>query len=115
MIRHLSNINELVVYAALSTGAAFFVRLNPAFFFPVLLLRLSLLCYAIYIMGNIQSNKPFAYCLIAALSLGMIGGNWDYLELQILYNQAEFMAVSSLILAGLIATVAVILLRGKNG
>jgi hypothetical protein len=114
MIRHLSNINELVVYASLSAGAAIFSRLNPAFYFPILLLRLSVLCYAIYIIGNIQSNRPFALCLIAALILGMIGGNWDYLELQMTYNQSEFLAVASLILAGVIAVLAVIVLRGKN-
>jgi hypothetical protein len=114
MIRHLSNINELVVYASLSAGAAIFSRLNPAFYFPILLLRLSVLCYAIYVIGSIQQNRPFALCLIAALILGMIGGNWDYIELQLTYNQAEFMAVSSLLFGGVIAALAVILLRRKN-
>jgi hypothetical protein len=115
MVRHLTNINELIIYSSLSAGAAFFVRSHPSFYFPVLLLRLSLLAYALYVMGNIQSNRPFAYCLLAALSLGLIGGNWDYLELQLTYNQSEFIAASSLILAGVIASIAVVLLRGKNG
>ena len=114
MVRHLSNISELVIYASLSAGAAFFVRLNPAFYFPILLLRLSVLCYAIYVIGSIQQNRPFALCLIAALILGMIGGNWDYIELQLTYNQAEFIAACSLILGGIIAAIAVVLLRGKN-
>ncbi len=114
MIRHLNNISELVIYAALSTGAAFFVRLHPAFYFPILLLRLSVLCYAIYVVGNVQSNRPFAYCLIAALILGWLGGYWDYLELQIVFNHSEFIAACSLILGLVIAALAVVLLRGKN-
>jgi CDP-diglyceride synthetase len=115
MIRHLSNLNELVVYAALSTGAAFFVRSHPSFYFPVLMLRLAILAYALYVVANIQANKPFAYCLMAALLLGWLGGNWDYLELQLQHNQAEFIATASLLLAGVIAALAVVLLRGKNG
>jgi hypothetical protein len=114
MIRHLSNINELIIYSSLSCGAAIFVRFNPAFYFPVLMLRLALLGYALYVVGNIQSNRPFAYCLLAALSLGWLGGYWDYFELQLLHNQAEFMAISSLLLGGVIAALAVILLRRKN-
>jgi len=115
MIRHLSNINELVIYSSLSCGAAFFVRSHPSFYFPILLLRLSILAYALYVIGSIQQNRPFALCLIAALSLGLIGGNWDYLELQLTYNQSEFMATASLLIAGVIAVLAVIVLRGKNG
>ena len=114
MIRHLSNINELIIYSSLSAGAAIFVRVNPSFYFPVLMLRLAILAYALYVVANIQANKPFAYCLMAALLLGWLGGNWDYFELQILYNQAEFMAVSSLLFGGIIAALAVILLRRKN-
>jgi hypothetical protein len=114
MIRHLSNINELIIYSSLSAGAAIFVRFHPSFYFPVLLLRISLLAYALYVLGSIQQNKPFAYCLLAALTLGLIGGNWDYFELQLLHNQAEFIATASLILAGVIAALAIVLLRGKN-
>ena len=80
----------------------------------MLLLRLSLLAYAIYVVGNIQANKPFAFCLLAALFLGWIGGYFDLLELQLTYNQAEFLAAASLILGGIIAAIAVVLLRGKN-
>ena len=79
------------------------------------MLRLSLLGYALYVVGNIQSNRPFAYCLIAALILGWLGGYWDYLELQIVFNQSEFIAACSLILGLVIAAIAVVLLRGKNG
>lgn len=115
MIRHLNNFNELVLYAAISTGAAYFSRVNPVFYFPVLMLRIATLGYALYVIGSIQQNRPFALCLVSALILGWIGGYWDFLELQMTYNQAEFLAVASLILGGIIAALAVVLLRGKNG
>ena len=115
MIRHLKNFNELVVYASLSTGLAFFVRLHPAFFFPLLLLRIAIIMYAIFIIGNIEHNKAFASALIAAILLGIIGGNWDWIELNFIYNQAQLIILSSIVSALSVGLIAVILLRGSNG
>ena len=113
MVRHLKNFNELVIYASLSTGLAFFVRLHPSFFFPVLLLRLSVVAYALFILGNIEHNKAFAYALIASMGLGLIGGYWDLIELNFTYNQAQLIALSSIISALSLGLIAVIILR-KN-
>jgi hypothetical protein len=111
MIRHLRNFNELVIYASLSTGLAFFVRLHPSFFFPVLLLRLSVVAYALFILGNIEHNKAFAYALIASIGLGLIGGYWDLIELNFTHNQTQLLALSSIISALSLGLIAVIVLR----
>ena len=113
MVRHLKNFNELVIYASLSTGLAFFVRLYPSFFFPVLLLRLSVVAYALFIIAHVEHNRAFSYSLITAILLGLIGGYWDVVELNFVHNQSQLIAISSIISALSIAVIAVIVLR-KN-
>lgn len=87
MIRHLKNITELVMYASVSCGLAFFSRLFPAFFFPVLLLRLAVLAYCFYVIGTAENNRDLALVLGGAIFIGLIGGNWDYLEIWFRFNQ----------------------------
>ena len=115
MIRHLKNFNELIVYASLSTGLAFFVRFHPNFYFPLLLLRVAVVAYALFVISNIEQNRAFAYALISAMLLGAIGGNWDWIELNFIYNQAQLIILSSIVSALSVGLIAVILLRGSNG
>jgi hypothetical protein len=107
MLRHLKNFNELVLYASISCGLSFFARLNPSFFYPVLLLRLSVLGYAFYIIAGIEDNRVFGVCLGASVLVGLIGGYWDYLELQFKYNQSHM--ISTALLIGILPIVGFIL------
>ena len=86
MLRHLKNINELVIYSAISCGLSWFSRLNPTFFYVILLARLSVLAYCFYVISGIENNKIFSYCLAASLLLGIIGGYWDWIEIQMRFN-----------------------------
>jgi hypothetical protein len=113
MIRHLRNFNELIIYASISTGLAFFVRYFPPFYFPIMLLRLAVVAYALFVVANVEHNKAFAYSLISAILLGLIGGYWDVVELNFVHNQSQLIAISSIISALSIAAIAVVLLR-KN-
>jgi hypothetical protein len=107
MLRHLKNFNELVLYASISCGLSFFVRLNPSFFYAVLLLRLCVLAYSFYIIAGIEDNQIFGICLGASVLVGLIGGNWDWLELQLKYNQSSL--ISTALLIGIIPLIAAIL------
>jgi hypothetical protein len=99
MLRHLKNFNELVLYASISCGLSFFVRLNPSFFYAILLLRLCVLGYAFYIIGKIEDNRIFGYCLGTSVVVGMIGGYWDWLELQFRYNQSQLINIFLLVVS----------------
>jgi hypothetical protein len=87
MLRHLQNLNELVIYAAISCGAAFIGRIFPAFYYPILLLRLGVLGYCLYVIGRSEGNRELAFVLGGALLLGMVGGNWDWVEVYLRFNQ----------------------------
>jgi hypothetical protein len=113
MIRHLKNFNELIIYASLSTGLAFFVRYFPAFYFPVMLLRLAVVAYALFVIASIEHNRAFSYSLICSILLGLIGGYWDVIEINFTHNQSQVVIISSVISALSIAAIAVVFLR-KN-
>jgi hypothetical protein len=98
MLRHLKNINELIIYSAASCGLSWFSRLNPTFFYVVMLARLSVLAYCIYIVSGIEGNKVFSYCLGAALLLGIIGGYWDVIEIQLRFNAVSIVSNGLIIL-----------------
>jgi hypothetical protein len=102
MLRHLKNFNELVLYASISCGLSFFVRLNPSFFWCVLLLRLCVLGYSFYIIAGIEDDKVFGICLGASVLVGLIGGNWDWIELQFKYNQSQIINTSLIVIILLI-------------
>lgn len=86
MIRHLKNFNELALYAGLSCAIAFFTRLNPAFFYPVLLLRISILLYCFYVLALAEGDKTLAVIIGAAIFIGWIGGYWDLIEIYFQFN-----------------------------
>jgi hypothetical protein len=98
MLRHLKNINELIIYSAISCGLSWFSRLNPTFFYVVMMARLSVLAYCFYIVSGLEGNKIFSYCLGASLLLGMLGGYWDVIEIQLRFNAVSIVSNGLIIL-----------------
>ena len=87
MLRHLVNLNQLVFYAGISCGIAFFTRLNPAFFYPVLLLRLSVLAYCFYAIAvERRKNRMLPLLVASALAFGWVGGYFDLLEVYLRFD-----------------------------
>ncbi len=107
MLRHLQNLNELVIYASISCGAAFMGRIFPAFYYPILLLRLGVFAYCLYVIAATENNKELAIILGGALALGMIGGNWDWLEVYLRFNQELISRYVTLITCLLVATIGI--------
>lgn len=64
----------------------------------ILLLRLCILAYAFYIIGTIEDNKIFGYCLGASVLVGLIGGYYDLMELHIKYNQSQIINILMIVL-----------------
>ena len=87
-MRHLKNANELILYAAISCGAAFIGRLFPALYFPILLLRLAIFLYCLYVIATLERNRELAMILGSALLIGMVGGYWDLIEVWLRYDLA---------------------------
>lgn len=113
MLRHLKNINELIIYSAISCGLSWFSRLNPTFFYVVMLARLSVLAYCFYIISGIEGNKIFSYCLGASLLLGIIGGYWDAIEINLKFNAVSIVSNGLIILVVLL--IGIMLFMGYKG
>lgn len=86
MLRHLKNSQELVLYASLSCGVGFVARLIPAFYIPILLLRLGIFVYCFWILFKAEGQKELAILIGSALLIGLIGANLDLLEIEVRYN-----------------------------
>lgn len=104
-MRHLKNLNELVLYAAISCGAAFIGRLFPSLYFPILLLRLAIFLYCAYVVAKLEQNRELALILGSAIFIGMIGGYWDLIEVWLRY---DFSAISQLTTVTLLFIAALI-------
>jgi hypothetical protein len=115
MLRHLQNLNELVIYASISCGLAFIARLFPAFYFPILLLRIGVLGYCLYVVAGAEGNRELAITLGGAMFLGMIGGNWDWLEVYLRFNQRVVGQYLSIITFTLLAVLGLTLYLKNNG
>jgi hypothetical protein len=113
MLRHLKNVNELIIYSAISCGLSWFSRLNPTFFYVVMLARLSVLAYCFYIISGIEGNKIFSYCLGAALLLGIIGGYWDVIEINLKFNAVSIISNGLIILV--VMLIGIMLFVGYKG
>ncbi len=103
-MRHLKNANELVLYAAISCGAAFIGRLFPALYFPILLLRLAIFLYCVYVIASLEKNRELALIIGSALFIGMIGGYWDLIEIWLRYDLgaiAQLITITLLFIASL--------------
>jgi hypothetical protein len=109
MLRHLKNANELVIYATISCGAAFIGRILPAFYFPILLLRLAIFGYCIYVIGFTEKNKELAVILGGALFIGMVGGYWDLIEVYLRYDLAKILNTITFVLLFLLFVSAMII------
>lgn len=115
MLRHLKNANELALYASVSCGAAFLGRLLPAFYFPVLLLRLGVVGYCIYVIAYTEKNKELAVILGGAVFLGALGGYWDLVEVYLRYNLSQIVSVITTISIFVLAGLVVYLQVRNNG
>ena len=117
MLRHLKNANELVLYASLSCGVAFIGRVFPAFYFPILLIRLAIFGYCAYIIAYTEGNKEMAVILGGSLFIGLIGGYWDLIEVYLRFDPSQIVTIISLVfLAVLGALLAIVVKQGKlNG
>lgn len=115
-MRHLKNLNELVLYASVSCGAAFVGRLFPALYFPILLLRLAIFLYCAYVIANLEQNRELAVILGSAILIGMVGGYWDLIEVWLRYDfnaLAQLITITLLFIASLLGLF--IYVRGTNG
>lgn len=114
-MRHLKNLNELVLYASLSCGATFVGRIVPALYFPILLLRLSISLYCIYVIANLENNRELAIILGTAIFIGMIGGYWDLIEIWIRYDFKSIARLATIILLFVAALLALYIYTKNNG
>jgi hypothetical protein len=117
MLRHLKNANELVLYASLSCLAAFIGRLFPAFYFPILLLRLGMFGYCFYIIAHTEGNRELAIILGGSILIGLIGGYWDLIEVYLRYKQSEIGLIITLLFIAVIGGLVIIVKRqgGQDG
>lgn len=115
MLRHLKNANELVLYASVSCGAAFFGRVFPAFYFPILLLRLAIFGYCIYIIAHTEGNKELAVILGGSLFIGLIGGYWDLIEVYLRFDSGKIITVISLVFLAVLAAMWVMVQKRGEG
>lgn len=109
MLRHVKNINELVLYASISCGLAYTARLNPAFQFPILLLRLGTLGYCGYVIAIAENNKDLAIVVGGAILIGTIGGYWDLIEVHTKYVSPETTITATLLALTVLGTISYIL------
>lgn len=99
MIHHLKNFNTLVLYSAISCGVSWFEQLNPFFFYPMVLLRLCILVYTIYVIYNLEDNRVFAVTLLCSIFLGIIGGYWHLIELYIKFDVNKLLMIPVMFLS----------------
>lgn len=114
MLRHLKNANELVLYASVSCGAAFIGRIFPAFFYPILLLRLGILGYCIYIIAGAEKNKELAVIIGGALFIGMIGGYYDLIGVYLAFDPQTMFSIISTGIA-VVALIGLVVMQVRYG
>jgi cbb3-type cytochrome oxidase subunit 3 len=114
-MRHLSNVNELVLYACASCAVAFISRLLPALFFPILLLRLAIFFYCVYVVANLEKNRELALIIGSALFIGLIGGYWDLIEVYLRYDLGVITGTISITLCFLAALLGLYIHLRTNG
>lgn len=105
-MRHSQNLNELILLAGCSAGLAFLARLNPGFYFPVLLLRLGFYCYCAYVVGYLEGRREIALLSGTAVLLGLLGASWDDWEIWLRFHP------DSIITGGLIGTALIAIAIG---
>jgi hypothetical protein len=100
MFQHTKNILELSLYSGVSCALSFMTRILPATYYPILILRLLILLYCLYVINKVENQKVLAYLLSAAIFIGFIGGFWDLVEVYLLLygNQLITAIFTSLII-----------------
>lgn len=106
MVRHFKNFIELSLYAGISCGVAFLVRLNPALLYPVLILRIGILMYCWFVIIEVEQNRVFGLILGTAILIGWVGGYWDYLEIYIAYNLSEIVSTLTALLVFVVIAIS---------
>lgn len=114
-MRHLKNLNELVLYASISCGAAFIGRLFPALYFPIFLLRLAIFLYCAYVIANLEQNRELALILGSAIFIGMIGGYWDLIEVWLRYDFNSIAQLLTITLLFITALLGLFVYTKNNG
>lgn len=99
MVRHLKNFNTLVLYSAISCGVSWFEQLNPFFFYPMVLLRLCILVYTIYVIYNLEDDRIFAVTLLGSVIVGIVGGYWHLIELYIRFDVNKLLMIPVMFLS----------------
>lgn len=115
MLRHLRNSQELVLYASISCGAAFLGRILPPFYFPILLLRLGIFAYCLFVIANAEGNRELAIIIGSALFIGMLGGYWDLIEIHLRYNLSQVIGTITAIVLFLVAGLVIVYQVKSNG
>ena len=116
MLRHLKNANELILYASISCGAAFVGRLFPAFWMPIMLLRIGVFSYCIWIVVLGEDNKILAGIIGSAVLIGLIGGYWDYIDVILRFNPESISRTITIVACTLIAVAGIaIQVRSADG
>jgi hypothetical protein len=116
-MRHLKNVNELVLYAVISCGVAFIGRLVPAFYFPILLLRLAIFLYCLYVIASLEKNRELAVIIGTSLFVGMLGGYWDLIEIWLRYDLSaisQLVTITLLFIASLLGLFIYVRSHGKT-
>jgi len=115
MLRHLKNANELVLYASVSCGLAFVGRIFPALFFPIVLLRLGILGYCIYVIAGAERNRELAIILGGALFLGMLGGYWDLIEVYLRFDSVRIVSAVTSVICFILIVIGIVIQVKTNG
>jgi len=101
MTRTLKNINEFILLASISCGAAFLARVYPVISLPLLIFRVSILAFISYLLC-LEGRREIAVVIGGAILCGWILGYNDFFQLLWQYKQGEiifgFCAVALLML-----------------
>lgn len=101
-MRHIKNIQELVLYSAVSCSLAFFTRMFPYMTYPTIMLRLGLAGYCLYIIGTIEGEHIVVNLILASIFLGWLGGYWDHIHLIAQYNTQAILATITPVFVALV-------------
>lgn len=97
-MRHLQNSQFLTLYASLSCGAGFLARLVPAFFIPLMLLRVAILVYCFVVIFKAENNREVATLVGVAMMVGFLGSQLDLIEIEVKYNLAGLVTKATTVL-----------------
>lgn len=114
-MRHLKNINELAFYAALSCGGSFISRLFPAFWVPILLLRIGIFAYCLWVLVLGENNRIVAGVIGSSLIIGAVGGYWDLIDVKLRFDASSITRNLTIIVCLMVALSGITLQVYLNG